>query len=69
MNEYRLIMKGQGDYRRALLYTPYTSELKWEDTGKPLDLSQIGFFYEDKEWGKLHAISPEDPGKIGRAHV
>ena len=63
MNEYRLIMKGQGDYRRALLYTPYTSELKWEDTGKPLDLSQIGFFYEDKEWGKLHAISPEDPGK------
>ena len=64
--EYRLTVANNLGERAHLLYRPLISELVWEHTGKPINLSPVGFMYQLKEWETFTPISPEMPGLKSR---
>ena len=66
--EYRLAMAGRNGYARALLYRPHSSELRWEDTGEPVDLRAVGTGYDPSppDWAPAEAVSPANPGRKSR---
>ena len=48
-----------------MLYRPHTSELRWADADERIDLSSVGFRYDDgrrRDWMLAQAVSPENPG-------
>jgi len=66
--EYRLAMAGRNGYARALLYRPHSSELRWEDTGEPVDLRAVGTGYDPspQDWTPAEPVSPANPGRKSR---
>ena len=66
--EYRLAMAGRNGYARVLLYRPHSSELRWEDTGEPVDLRAVGTGYDPSppDWTPAEAVSPANPGRKSR---
>jgi uncharacterized protein len=66
--QYRLSLAGRNRYRRALLYSPASSEMIWEDTGERIDLSAVGMSYDPAPpvWTPAEAVSPAKPGRKSR---